>query len=40
MLFRTIGKEELPALVRGFADHYEVVGPVERNGVYVFDEVG
>lgn len=40
MLFKTIGKDELAALVRGFAESYEVLGPVERGGVFVFDEVG
>ena len=40
MLFRVIDKNEVPSLVRGFAAHYEVVGPVERNGGFAFDEVG
>lgn len=40
MLFRTISKDELPALVRGFAEEHEVIGPIRRGGVTVFDEVG
>ncbi|NTU88927.1 MAG: 4Fe-4S ferredoxin [Actinobacteria bacterium] len=40
MLFRVIDKNEIEALVRGFATSYEVVGPVKRGESYVFDEIG
>lgn len=40
MLFRVLDKSELGDLVEGFAHSYEVVGPVRKGDVYVFDEVG
>lgn len=36
MFFRIIDKDRLPDLVRGLATDYEVVGPVEKGGKFVF----
>lgn len=40
MLYRVMDKSQLPALVRGFMESYEVVAPVKRGTRYVFDTVG
>lgn len=39
MLFRVIDKQELPALVEGFMQSYEVIGPVRRGQSYVLDVI-
>lgn len=40
MLFRVLEKTEIGALVAGFAQNYEVVGPVKYQDSFRFDEVG
>lgn len=40
MLFRVLDKAEIGALVAGFAQRFEVIGPVRHQDSYVFDEVG
>ena len=36
MFFRVIDKERLPDLIAGLASEYEVVGPIEKDGRFVF----
>ncbi|MDO9557118.1 MAG: 4Fe-4S dicluster domain-containing protein [Coriobacteriia bacterium] len=36
MFFRVIDKERLPDLIAGLSSEYEVVGPVEKDGRFVF----
>ena len=40
MLYRVMDKGELPKLVQAFMESYEVVGPVEREGRFIFDVIG
>jgi sulfhydrogenase subunit beta (sulfur reductase) len=39
VFFRIIPKREIPDLVRGLTSEYEVVGPVARNGAFVYAPV-
>ena len=39
MLYRVIDASEIPNLIRGFMESYEVVSPIERDGSVVFDVV-
>lgn len=39
MLYRVIDASDLPALVEGFMESYEVVAPVAHDGKYIFDTV-
>ena len=40
MLYRVMDKRELPKLVRAFMESYEVVAPVRRGSICVFDTIG
>ncbi len=37
MLYRVMGKDQVPLLIRGFMESYEVVAPVQRGERYIFD---
>ncbi len=39
MLYRVMAKSELPSLIQGFMESYEVVAPVKRGNRHVFDVV-
>lgn len=39
MFFRVIPKSEIPGLVRGLAEEYEVVGPVSRGGGFAYERI-
>lgn len=40
MLYRVMSKSELPALIEGFMESYEVVAAMKRGDRYIFDVVG
>jgi sulfhydrogenase subunit beta (sulfur reductase) len=39
MFFRVMDRSRVPDLVRGLAEDYEVIGPVSKNGKYVFGRI-